>query len=341
LRLAPLFPFINIVPVCRDDYMSAFSSKQDEKLDLAARAAWLYYVAGNTQQAIARKLKISRPAAQRLVAMALAKGIVKVRVHHRIAGCLELANQLCQRFNLSLCEIVPTNGDGTDHLLRKLAVTGSQVMETYFSATEPKVIALSTGRTLKAVVEELSEIPRPQHRLVSLVGAFAKDGSSNRYDVTLRAAEKTGSKYFLLPAPMFADSPKERKQWCHHRLYRVVENLSAQADVAFVGVGEIGPGCPIQRDGFVTKQEVVELQQSGAVGEMLGWAFDLYGQIVKASTHARVTSVPLRSPPCRPVIAFAAGIRKVRAVLGAVRGGWVNGLVTDESCARRLLEARD
>jgi DNA-binding transcriptional regulator LsrR (DeoR family) len=321
--------------------MSAFFSKQDEKLDLAARAGWLYYVAGDTQQAIASKLKISRPAAQRLVAMALEKGIVKVRVHHRIAHCLELAEQLRRRFNLSLCEIVPTNGDDTGHLLRKVAVAGSQVIEAYLSAAEPKILALSTGRTLKAVVEELSEIRRPQHRLVSLVGAFAKDGSSNRYDVTLQVAEKTGSKYFLLPAPMFADSPEERRQWCHHRLYRVVESLSAQADVAFVGVGEIGPGCPIQRDGFVTKQEVVELQQCGAVGEMLGWAFDLSGQLVKASTHFRVTSVPLRSPPSRPVIAFAAGIRKARAVLGALRGRWVNGLVTDESCARRLLDARD
>ncbi|MBV9492537.1 MAG: sugar-binding transcriptional regulator [Verrucomicrobia bacterium] len=317
------------------------SSKQEEKLDLAARAAWLYYVAGNTQHEIARKLKISRPAAQRLVAMALAKGIVKVRVHHRTAACAGLAEQLRQRFQLSLCEVVPADGDGADNLLRKLAVTGAQVMETFFSAVEPKILALSTGRTLKAVVEELSEMPRSQHRLVSLVGAFAKDGASNRYDVTLRAAEKTGSKYFLLPAPMFADSPEERKQWCHHRLYRVVENLSAQADAAFVGVGEIGPGCPIQRDGFVTKQEVLELQQLGAVGEMLGWAFDIRGQTAKASTHARVTSVPLRSPPTRPVIAFAGGLRKVRAVLGALRGQWVNGLVTDEGCAKRLLEARD
>jgi DNA-binding transcriptional regulator LsrR (DeoR family) len=64
--------------------MGSPSQKQEEKLDLAARAAWLYYVAGDTQQEIARKLKISRPAAQRLVAIALERGIVKVQVHHKI-----------------------------------------------------------------------------------------------------------------------------------------------------------------------------------------------------------------------------------------------------------------
>ena len=53
--------------------MGQLSPKQEEKLDMAARAAWLYYVSGNTQNEIARKLKISRPAAQRLVALALEK----------------------------------------------------------------------------------------------------------------------------------------------------------------------------------------------------------------------------------------------------------------------------
>jgi DNA-binding transcriptional regulator LsrR (DeoR family) len=72
---------------------------REEKLDLAARAAWLYYVSGDTQQEIAKKLKISRPAAQRLVALALEEGVVKVQIHHRITRCLELGRELhrCSR----------------------------------------------------------------------------------------------------------------------------------------------------------------------------------------------------------------------------------------------------
>ncbi len=72
--------------------ISSSSKKQEEKLDLAARAAWLYYVAGNTQHELARKLKISRPTAQRLVAIALERGIVKVQVHHKVTCCLGSRN---------------------------------------------------------------------------------------------------------------------------------------------------------------------------------------------------------------------------------------------------------
>ena len=57
--------------------------KSTEKLDLATRAAWLYYVAGNTQNEIAEKLQVSRPVAQRLVAFAVEKNLIRVRVDHR------------------------------------------------------------------------------------------------------------------------------------------------------------------------------------------------------------------------------------------------------------------
>jgi DNA-binding transcriptional regulator LsrR (DeoR family) len=126
---------------------------------------------------------------------------------------------------------------------------------------------------MKAVIDELPALVRMQHRLVSLVGAIAHDGSSNRYDVALRTAEKTSSKFFLLPSPFLADSPEERRQWCRHRLYRAVETLAGQADVAFVGIGQMGIGCPMHREGFINEAVVNELVEVGAVGETLGWAF--------------------------------------------------------------------
>jgi DNA-binding transcriptional regulator LsrR (DeoR family) len=319
--------------------MDPSSPRQEEKLELAVRAAWLYHVAGNTQHEIARKLQISRPTAQRLVAFALERGLIKVRVNHKVASCLELAVALRQRYNLAVCDVVPVNGDSADQILRKIAVAAAQVMESYINEVQPKIIALGSGQTIKAVVGELNMLARPQHRLLSLVGTIARDGSSNPYDAALQAAEKIGAKCFLIPAPLLADSPEERKQWCHHRLYRIVEELSDQIDVAFVGIGDMRLGCPMHRDGFLTGEEVLELVKAGAVGDNLGWAFDEMGELVRASTQQRVTSIRLRRPPRKPVIAFTGGQHKAQAVLGALRGQWINGLVTDETCARMILSS--
>jgi DNA-binding transcriptional regulator LsrR (DeoR family) len=93
----------------------------------------------------------------------------------------------------------------------------------------------------------------------------------------------------------------------------------------------------MHRDGFLTGEEVLELVKAGAVGDNLGWAFDEMGELVRASTQQRVTSIRLRRPPKKPVIAFTGGQHKAQAVLGALRGQWINGLVTDETCARMIL----
>ncbi|MGF6755477.1 sugar-binding transcriptional regulator [Paraburkholderia sp. GAS334] len=313
-------------------------SRSTEKLDLATRAAWLYYVAGNTQNEIAEKLQVSRPVAQRLVAFAVEKNLIRVRVDHQLADCLALADQLSKRYGLTSCEIVPIDDDSPEEIDRKLAVAGAQVMERYLLEEKPMIVAVSSGRTLKAAVDQIAQLDRPQHRLVSMVGAIAQDGSSNRYDVALHISEKTGGKHFLLPAPLIADSEAERAQWVNHRLYRIVESLSGSADVAFVGIGNIGPNCPLHEDGFITSAEVKDLVQRGAVAEMLGLPINASGARVASPTGNRVTSLYLDSPPKRPTIGFAGGERKRDAVIAALKGGWLSGLVTDERCARAALE---
>lgn len=319
--------------------MDPSSPRQEEKLEAAVRAAWLYYVAGNTQHEIAQKLKISRPTAQRLVALAVERGLVKVRVFHKVASCLELAIALRQRYNLLVSNVVPVNVDNGGQVLRKIAVAAAQVMESYLSEADPKIIALGSGQTIKTVIGEINNFERPHHRILALVGTIARDGASNPYDAALQAAEKIGSKCFLLPAPLVADSAEERKQWCRHRLYKVVEELSSKADVAFVGIGDIRDGCPLHRDGFITSEEVNELTKAGAVGDHLGWTYDERGEMVRTSIQERLTSIQLPRPSKRPVIAFAGGEHKSMAVLGALRGNWINGLVTDENCARAVLAA--
>jgi DNA-binding MarR family transcriptional regulator len=177
----------------RFPFLKKIVSKASDKLDLATRAAWLYYVAGHTQHEIARTLDISRPVAQRLVAFAVERNLIRVRVDHRVADCLALAEQLQRRYRLSFCEVVPVDNDQPDAISRKLAVAGAQVMEQFLVREKPMVIALSSGRTLKAAVDQIAQLERPQHKLVSLVGAIAQDGSSNRYDVAMHMSERTGA----------------------------------------------------------------------------------------------------------------------------------------------------
>src|SRR5450631_3203918 len=87
----------------------AASDNEKSRLDEAARAGWLYFIAGHTQDEIARMLKVSRATAQRLVSLCLAERLITFRLAHPIAACMEVAARLRDAFALSHCEVVPTD----------------------------------------------------------------------------------------------------------------------------------------------------------------------------------------------------------------------------------------
>jgi DNA-binding transcriptional regulator LsrR (DeoR family) len=238
--------------------------------------------------------------------------------------------------------VVPFDGDDTDSLRAKIAITGARIMEQYLSLETPIIVALGTGQTLKAVISRLPTLPRPQHRFVNLVGTFARDGSSNLYDVAFSMADKTGSRYYLLPAPLLVSSVEERSLWCNHDLYKTVARIAGKADVTFIGIGHIAPGCPLQRDSYITQLEVRQLLRAGAVGETSGWVLNASGELIDLpSYHDKLTTIPPQRFSKKPVIAFAGGQYKWEAVRAALRGKWINGLVTDESCALAIAESEN
>jgi DNA-binding transcriptional regulator LsrR (DeoR family) len=147
------------------------------RLDDAARAGWLYYVAGRTQDEIASVMGISRQSAQRLVSLAMAERLIKVRLDHPIATCLELGQRLKEKYDLRHVDIVPSD-PGSSSTTVGIAEAGAAEIERWLKSTDPIVLAIGTGRTLKAAIDQLPAMECPQHRIVSLTGNIGPDGSA-------------------------------------------------------------------------------------------------------------------------------------------------------------------
>lgn len=312
------------------------AERRDRKLDLAAHAAWLYYIAGNTQEEIATKLNVSRQAAQRLVALAVSEKLIKFRLDHPLSECIALAESLRDQFGLAMCEVVPTDAANQENLTG-IGVCGATHLESYLVNKTPTVIAFSSGRTLRAMVDQISSMDQPQHKIVSIIGNMSQYGRAGRYEVVIHLADRVGSQVYPVPTPVVATSVEERELLQTQRSFIAVKTLVEQAKATYVGIGQIAWNGPLHNDGFINDNELTELIELGATGEIAGWAYDQHGILLTQGTNNRVAGIPLEQPAQRLTIGLASGVKKTDAILAALRGKLITGLITDEAAAEAIL----
>lgn len=315
------------------------SDKQTDysrRLDMSARAGWLYYVAGYKQDQIAQMLHVSRQTAQRLVAMATKEKLIGFRLQHPIMRCMDLAEQLSKAFNLKKCEVVPSVSEDAESIVG-LAQAGAAAMEHELAGPDGRLVAVGTGRTLRSCVEELTAMNRPDHTIVALLGETMPGGQSTAYNVVVRMADRINASYYPMLLPLYAQNAEERE------LYRLLDmakqtlQKAQNVDVTFVGLGHIGLDAPLFVDGFMTEEEVHSYIEAGAVGEITGWLFDENGRVIEGYANDRVNSVPLMPHHEKLVYGIASGTPRVPAIRAAMRGGLINCLITNEATAELIL----
>ncbi len=312
------------------------SDRHSRKLDQAARAAWLYYIAGNTQDEVATKLNVSRQAAQRLVSLAVAEKLIKFRLNHPIAEAVALEERLRERYGLAQCTVMPVD-PGHSNPISGIAIAAAEQIETYLEPREPTVLGLSTGRTLRAAVAEVMTMNRPEHKTVSLVGAMLRDGRAAPYEVVMSLAERTGASGFPLPTPSVTEAVEEAQVLRAQRSYTRILELVAQTSACFVGVGSIAWNSAFHHDGFVNDAELMELIDLGGVGEIAGRVYNNVGEPLHGAVNDRMVGVPLAVlKECNTII-VGGGDQKVMAIRAALRGKLAKGLITDERTAAAVL----
>jgi DNA-binding transcriptional regulator LsrR (DeoR family) len=309
---------------------------EKSRLDEAARAGWLYFIAGHTQDEIAKLLQVSRASAQRLVSLCLAERLITFRLEHPIAACMELASRLKDLFHLAYCEVVPT--DPAQPLTAAgIAERAANILESTLRGDKPTIVALGTGRAVRAAVERVSPIDCPNHQIVSLVGNISTDGSASFFDTVGRLADRTRARHYPMPLPFLMSSENERNQMLRIDPIAKVRAVAAKADLRLVGIGQMDQSAQVHVDGFVSREELFEMMRLGAVGEVVGWAFDAEGRVIAGGINDRLTSIPLQVPAEALTIGAAVGRAKVAAIRAALKGRLINGLITDEATAGAVL----
>lgn len=315
---------------------AAVTANSDD--DLAARAAWLYFAGGLKQSEIARRFGLPTTTTHRLIARASRMGLVRVFVDARVESCVQLENQITDKFGLGMCSVGPDIGETGPLPLHSLGLSGADYLMRVLQEQKHQLIGIGHGRTLASVVGALPAIKAGKTGFVSLLGGLTRKYAANPFDVIHRLSDKCGAEAYMVPAPLFANTAEDKQVLLNQTGVGQIFEMIDQATLCLVGIGVIdAEGGLGQADALERDSDLRNLRALGARAEVLGQFVDAAGAVVSTPYDGRAMAPDLATLRGREVVAVAGGTDKTGALDAALRSEIITGLITDEATARRLV----
>jgi lsr operon transcriptional repressor len=308
--------------------------------ELLLRVAWFYYKDELTQDEIARRLSVSRASVGRMLERARRVGLVSINLNADHLNAFEVSDQLRKTFNLAEALVVPDHDkEPADHHLlnARLGLGGAQFMSTHLRPGG--TLGVGWGETVSRVIASTNFGAVGPVHLVTLTGGvdgYLQTILSSKGD---GVAEPEATTATIIPTPIVASTPRLAAALKAEPAIQQVLGQASGVDQAIVGVGTPAADATIVQMGYLAAQDVRVLRDRGVVGDILGQFFDADGNVVSLEIHRRRIGIELSDLASIPkVVGVAGGLHKTEAILGALHGGFLNVLVTNELVALRLLE---
>lgn len=318
--------------------MAEAKSSRDRNT-LLADVAEMYYIDEMSQAEIARVVGVTRSMVSRMLTEAHQKEIIDIRIKRELQADPDLEEELRRRFGLRSAHVVVTRQVDNKRLLGYL---GTVAAEVFKQSLKPGItVGLAWGTSISATVDALEmEEPIPV-KVVQLIGAL--DIQFREYDgraVALRLAKKLGGEGILINAPYICQNAETVLSLMETPGIRETVAMWQLVQVALLGVGSTDPRYSGNYlSGYFQLEDLNLLNAAGAVGNVCGIQFNIKGDETSLEFCQRLVSIRKRELCAIPArIGVAGGTGKVRPILGALRGGFLNILVTDDLTARRVLD---
>ena len=304
--------------------------------DVRTRAAWLYYMEGMTQDAVAQVLGLTRARVLRMLASCREDGTVQISINSPLAGCVALERRLETRFGMERAIVIPRPRNEVDPGPLIGTATGSYLATIL---TDGMTIGLGWGRTLSASLASLPQRQFDRLTVVSLLGGLTRAAQFNPSEFAWRFADRLGAECFMIAAPVYAPDARTREALINHPGMEDVFAHAARLDVALVSVGDVSPNSTLVRHGVITRGEIASLARAGAVGDLLCRFMDAEGRLLDHPLNDRVISVgPDLLRRARRLVLSSGGGDKAVSILAAIRLLKPEVLVTDETVAEALVD---
>lgn len=316
----------------------AWAGSRGDRLGLLVRVARLHYEHGLSQGEIAEQIGSSRSTVSRLLREARDQGIVTITIMDPTEHAEKLSRLLKDTFNLKEAIVVPTELEAERHVRALLA----QAAVTFLARVirDDDILGVSWGRTMGEIARRLRPINRRGVSVVQLNGGLNRaDIPGSPHYVTEQFARAFRASAYVLPVPAIVHTRELRRELESDPATQEVLRLARGSTIALYSIGAVTHESVLVQSGYVSLQELDTLESRGAAGDIIGRYFDALGHVVDPDLDSRTIGIGLDElRRKRYAIAVAGGSEKRRAVLGALRGGYLNALVTDQLTALELAD---
>lgn len=301
----------------------------DEKL-LMFEAAALYYEKNMTQQEIASLMGLSRQTVSKLISDAVREKIVEIKINNPTCQRKNLAEELCKKYKIKNAVICSVSSDN-EELRMKMTVRAASEYLLPILSVGGQNIAVSWGRTMQSLINELPDIKTENNTVFPLFGATDNVEEYFLSNSMARSmADKLGAtlKYAWFPyLPKTSDDAKLFKQTSY---YEEIKSLWERIDISVVGIGntdiltlfEQSFGCDKSPD--------------GAVGDIATHFFTENGELLHLFDSSLCASAE-NLKNAKSTVAVACSDKKLDAISGALRTELIDVLITDEYTAKKLI----
>ncbi len=297
----------------------------------------LYYNKKWKYQEIADFLSVSRPTVSRLLSCALEQKIVNITINNlESVRYWELEQNVKMEFGLRDVIIVDSD-ENIEKAKRALGYATRRYLEGILKDGDS--VGISMGSTLYYTVNGTFEKKVKNVTVVPLIGGMgqlkAELHSNHLADDFTKCY---GGTYLPLYAPARVSNPSLRKHLKKEQGVAEVLQQQKKVSIALVGIGFPNEQSSIAATGYYKNNEIQSLIERQVAGEICMQFYDLEGRCEQYKNDNNVIGIELDRLRKIPYsIGIAGGEDKISAIKGAIKGKYINVLITDCQCAELLL----
>jgi DNA-binding transcriptional regulator LsrR (DeoR family) len=312
-----------------------------DRLRLMAVVARLYHIHHVSQRRISERLGLSPARVSRVLRQAEVAGIVSTVVAVPEGLRPDLEDAIERSWGVKEVHVVDVPGPAPD----PAAELGRAAARLLADAMAGHVVVgfTSWSRTLQHMAFAFPATPRTATRqvveMLGDLGSPLQQHSAAR--ATQAVASALGADPVFVRTPGVVATPALRATALDDPYVRRALRLLDTVDLALVGVGPPAVHGRLQAgDSYFTPGQLAEVRAAGAVSQLNQRFLDRAGrrletpldELVVGSTLEQVAAAGRR-------VVVAGGPDKQESIAAALRGGWVDTLVTDVATARFLVGA--